>query len=214
MNIMTSKKIVCILVVVFAMPFFAKAQMFYAAPKSSVSVVVDSDSYVKIVGKTNVNTFTCDYKKEIPKDTIHVSINQEGNKLYLTNAVLKVRVDGFDCGHPIMNKDFQQLLTEEKHPYITLHIKSIEPSDDFVVSNNPGLSEIGYAQVVFEIAGVKNEYKIPLNSFDQVISQYFLGQKTINIKDFQLHPPKKFLGLVKVDEEISIDFRLNLNFLY
>jgi hypothetical protein len=208
------KRIIILLALAgFALVNKVDAQMFYAAPRNHISVVVEDDSYVKILGKTNVNTFSCDYKKEIPKESINVSISQVGDKLLLENAILKVEVDGFDCGNPLMNKDFQNLLKEDVYPSITIRIKSIEPSDEFLVSSqNAGFSEVGYAVVEFEIAGVVNEYKVPLNSFNQVINQYFLGQKTINITDFKLSPPRKFMGLVKVDEEISIDFRLNLNF--
>ncbi len=132
--------------------------------------------------------------------------------MILTNAILQINVDGFDCGNQIMNKDFKNLLKEKEEPYITLQIKNIEPSYDFIVSREPGLSEIGFARVEIALAGAKNEYLIPLNSFDEVISQYYMGQLTLNITDFQLDPPKKFLGLVKVEEEITVDFKLNLNF--
>jgi hypothetical protein len=203
------------LIIIFAGVVKTEAQMFYAVPRNHVAVVVEDNSYVKILGKTNVNSFSCDYRKEIPKDTIEVSIRQMGNMIVLENAILEVEVDGFDCGNQMMNKDFQNLLKENAHPKITLRIKSIEPSNGLTASStNTGYAEIGYAMVEFEIAGVKNEYKVPLNSFEQVMSQYFLGQKTINITDFKLTPPRKFMGLVKVEEEISIDFRLNLNFLY
>src|SRR5690606_27243053 len=96
--------VISLLILVFsAVSFNGTAQMYYKAPRSHVSVVVENDSYVKIIGKTNVNTFSCDYKKEIPKDTLKVSVRQDDNKLILENASLLVRVDGFDCGNPLMN---------------------------------------------------------------------------------------------------------------
>lgn len=191
-----------------------EAQMGYTAPRSAVTVLVEDNSYLKIQGKTNVNNFSCSFKDEIPKDTIDVSIRQNGDKLVLTNAVLKVPVNGFDCGNPVMNNDLQNLLRQEEHPQIIIRIKSIEPSQLTASAGDLGFTDLGYAWVEFELAGVKNEYRIPLNSYNELIDQYYLGKKTINITDFKLTPPKKFLGLVKVEEEITIDFRLNLNFLY
>lgn len=193
----------------------AWAQMGYTAPKTAVTVMIEDNSYLKIEGRTNVNNFSCGYRDEIPQDTMAISISQSEGKALLTNAEMKVPVKGLDCGNAMMNSDLQNLLQQDKHPEIIIRIKSLEPSEQLMGGvDETGFIDAGHAIVEFEIAGVANEYRIPLNSYNELIDQYFLGKKTINIKDFNLSPPKKFLGLVKVEEEITIDFRLNLDFLY
>jgi len=191
-----------------------RAQMGYVAPKTAVTVTIEDNSYLKIHGRTNVNSFSCGYREEIPKDTLSISISRMGDKILLSNAEMKVPVKGLDCGNAMMNSDLQALLKQDEHPEIAIRIKSLELSERFAKANETGFIDAGYAVVEFELAGVSKEYRIPIDSYNELIDQYFLGKKTINITDFNLSPPKKFLGLVKVEEEIAIDFRLNLNFLY
>ena len=172
--------------------------------KLNVTIVIEEESFLQIQGKTNINTFTCEYDEAIPLDTLQVQVIRSGNELILDNAILRVKVGGFNCGNNMMNKDFKELLRNDTHPMIAIRIKKIIPAQ-----NHTG----GIALAEFNIAGEKQEYQIPVNVSDQQPEGLYSGNKTINISDFNLEPPKKFMGLVKVEEEIMVNFKLNLKFM-
>ena len=61
------------------------------------------------------------------------------------------------------------------------------------------------------IAGKSQSYFIPLTVSKEDTDHIFVsGVLKLNIADFDLVPPKKVFGLIKVSEHIEIDFKLNL----
>src|SRR5690625_6684014 len=76
-------------------------------------------------------------------------------------------------------------------------------SSDVCSSDLEALASIG-----LEIAGIKNNYHLPV-SF-QKKKDYFITSATLplNINDFNLEQPRKLFGLIVVHKEIEITFDL------
>jgi hypothetical protein len=171
----------------------------------NVTVIIEPGSYLKINGSTNVNHFSCSYTGEIGQDTMNVGAIQKSNgTITLDRAILNVEVDRFDCGNQVMNKDFRSLLEYEEHPMLRLHILSIampEKGQD---------QHTAMAKVRFTIAGENETYQLPVRLMGEQKANIYRGEKVLDITDFRLTPPRKFLGMIVVDEEVVIDFQLNL----
>lgn len=176
-------------------------------PINKITVVIKNNSYVSILGKTNVNKFSCDYRGQLPKDTLQVAFIEKDNRISLNNAELKLQVEKFDCGNVVMNQDFQNLLKEETYPSLEIRVQQIIP--EFGNKLEDG-AEFGKAKVDFIIAGCKETYTLPIFVRDMDNGQFFIGTHNLNIKDFNITPPDKFLGLVKVNEEVTVNFAINL----
>ena len=176
---------------------------------SIITVVVEKDSYVSILGKTNVNKFTCAYQGNIPADTVQINVIQKDNKIQLKNASLSLNVNNFDCGNDVMNKDFKELLKHNEYPKLNINVKNVIPPQ----STKNGDVIYGLAEVNFTIAGNSKAYEIPVYVTRQNDQRYYVGSYEFDITDFNLTPPTKFLGMVKVDEEVVVDFRINLQLL-
>lgn len=168
-----------------------------------VTVVIEQGSELEINGSTNVNTFSCHYKGKIGQDTMNVRFTQvEQGTLHLEHARLTVDIAGFDCGNPMMNKDFRGLLEYRQHPHLYLNIIRLKLSEA-----TPGTA---LASVRFTIAGEEETYDVPVSINTRAEPDTYSGKKSLDITDFDITPPRKFLGMVIVDKDVSIDFSLNL----
>ena len=158
------------------------------------------ESSLSISGNTNISQFECDFNTLcFDKQNITIHYSSKGDILDFRNSILPLENTNFDCGNRRINKDFRELLKTEKHPEILLRIKEIEMNDQ----------ENAHVTLNFEIAGKNKNYRFPVKiTGDNQLC--FEGNLALNIKDFDLEAPSKMFGLIVIEEEISINFKLNI----
>lgn len=167
----------------------------------SRKVAILPGSSLSITGNTNINEFECDFNTFYFEDkTITVNFSEKGDVLHFKNSVLPLENREFDCGNKGINKDFNSLLKTEKHPEILLKIHKIEKSSE----------EAARVRLKFRIAGIENDYSFPVTITGDEEELCFNGKLALNIGDFNLEAPKKMFGLIVIDEEIEINFNLNI----
>jgi hypothetical protein len=117
------------------------------------------------------------------------------------NATITLPNIRFDCGGKAINRDFHKLLKTEEHPQIDITLKqiSLDASDDSLVN----------AKVDIDICDVRRTYEIPIE-VAQKDNLVVSGVLPLNINDFNLSPPSKLFGIIKVEPEIKIDFFFSL----
>lgn len=159
-----------------------------------------SNSNLSISGTTNINEFECDFNTLCFKNqSFKVHYTENENILHFKNSVLPLENVNFDCGNRKINKDFHELLKSKKHPEILLKLKKIDLSRD----------KNALVTLSFNIAGVDKDYKFPVEiTRDKLLC--FNGKLQLNIKDFNLEAPSKIFGLIVLEEEIEINFNLNI----
>lgn len=161
--------------------------------------MISDESSLSIIGFTNINTFTCNYNiyKIDPKQ--EVNYKRQGSKILFTDTDLKLKSTAFDCGSKMMNRDFNKLLETEVYPNVSLKLIEIISKDIYDNQVNT-LIEV-------TICGKSNKYSIPV-TISESGKLSVKGRLEMDIHDFGLKPPKKALGLIKVDDTIIIDFNL------
>lgn len=166
---------------------------------SSTSVVITPNSKLFIIGKTNVSSFKCRYDVEKLEKPIPVFYKKVGNNLVFDNTVLVLNNADFDCGGHAINADFNELLKTDTYPQLFINLKEI--------SNTPKSDNDVLAKLNIEIAGIKKEYSTPvtIKGSDAMLVK---GVLNLNLRDFNLEPPKKALGLIVVKDVIEINFEL------
>lgn len=182
---------------------------------SLVTIHINGGSYLKIHGRTNLNKFHCQYIKSL-SDTLLVTITRdETDKLILENADISLNVLQFDCGNGLINKDFRKLLRAKDFPLIKIEALDIESDDKSLKKqgSNEGMIALSSAHLKITIAGKENDYELAVDEPEGAGNGTYSGTLQINIRDFGLTPPRKFLGLMKVNEKVDIDFYLKLSFL-
>ncbi|KEO75826.1 YceI family protein [Anditalea andensis] len=166
--------------------------------------IVSEDSRLEIEGSTNVNKYNCaliDYSGTdilIQNDEVGV-----GNMSWAGDIVMKA--NNFDCFNPIMTRDFLKTVQAEEYPEIRIRFLEL------VGSRNPSQKEAFYGKVDITIAGVTKRFPVSCQLVTlSENSKKIVGSQSFKFTDFGIDPPVKFLGTVKVKDEIKVNFELFL----
>ena len=177
----------------------------FTDPGQQLAFEILPSSRLSIQGATNVNQFTCQYCDDLYSYTPKVSISKTGQVVYFKGAQLRVKASTFDCGIRQMNKDFQDLLKVNKYPYLEMELLSAK-----LVKGSKTEQGKVVVSCMLNLAGTQKKISFPLQyTFNNGVL-YIYGQAQIKLPDFNIEPPKKMMGLVKVKESISVDFDLQL----
>lgn len=160
-------------------------------------ITILSNSELTITGDTNISKFKCGFDSGLLQRNVGVNFIETGTGLKMQNAVLKLDNKGFNCGSKAINKDFHTLLETGEYPEITLEINSLDLLNEYKT----------IALVTITIAGISKDYSVVVGNTGDP-ENCFSGKLKLNIKDFQLTPPKKAFGLIVIREEIMINFSL------
>lgn len=179
--------------------------LVYPGSGNMYSYQVREESWVSLSGNTNINSFTCTSKGDIPHGYILADILPGSNAIYLADAQLGLRVTNFDCQNRMMNKDLHEALGGKHSPYISIDLVEVRPHE----SVNRNAAGRVRASVVIRINGQEKHTDIDVNfrqgpTYDMVIA----GSKKLKMSDFGIDPPSPALGLVRVRDEVTIQFHL------
>jgi len=159
---------------------------------------------LNIHGKTNVNRFTFSFDSSI---THQVKLNKDDPSTSRNEEVLfKIPVKAFHSGNKMMRKDFQELLKASRYPYIEVAIEKNKLLD---ILQGIYLSDL---QLDISLAGhtraVQSQYDIRHEASDRMLLE---GLTSLKLRQFQLKPPQRMMGLVQVKNSILINFDIVLS---
>ncbi len=173
-------------------------QFSRALSQDTMQVLVRQESTLEIHGKTNINNFTC--RQTYPSPGLkEVELYTDGDEVRFQDAELVIPVARFDCGHKIMTKDFQEILDAENNPDLKIILHAVHTT---------GASKV--ADVTIRLAGSSQRYRIPFTIKRDSDSITGVGERKVRFGEFDLEPPVKFMGMVKVKEELNIQFTLRI----
>jgi hypothetical protein len=157
-------------------------------------------NYINIAGNTNINHF--EFRLDFPLHQIfsvdNTSLASEQNTgLY----EIPLPVKSFEAGNQLLYNDFLTLLKANLYPKIIIGI-GYNQLLGFLEGENYTVQNIRIT-----LAGVTKEYPVSciVNSCSDNLV-YISGYKHIKLTDFNINPPEKFQGLVKVENEVMINF--------
>ncbi|WP_420581759.1 hypothetical protein [Reichenbachiella sp.] len=162
---------------------------------------------IVIEGKTNVNKFSCKLKKYVANDTLKISGIWNGKSVEFEGLYLKVPVEGFNCGLPMMTHDFRKLLKYDAHPELSMKVNEIY----LPPSPNLNALENMTANTMLTIAG-ENQLEEVYNSYLYENDEELIlgGKHELNMRRYQIEPPIKFFGTVVIQEQLDINFEVIL----
>ncbi len=158
-------------------------------------------NFVLIQGSSNINRF--EFIHEAPR---LVSNNQQSDRFNWQQEVI-VPVKEFTGSNQHMRKDFLELLKASEYPVIQI---DIEPKTEKKLSENVEKRDIN---ATITLAGQKHEYVVPCKISECESSEIMIkGSLKVNLTDFNIKPPKKVLGTIKVNDEVFITFAFKHEF--
>jgi len=167
-----------------------------------------SSSSITLFGETNVNSFDCTMNQPVFNQHILVKNIWSDSTLKFEGLQLEYDINEFDCGLEAMNKDFQKLLKADEEPSLLLALNSIT-----LHPGNDAFEELNVeAEIKIIIAGmtktVTSSQCTVLNHSEAHLT--LRGSKELLMTDFNIEPPVKFFGMIKVKDKIDIEFEIEM----
>jgi len=194
------------------LPFTAEASVDGQADKSArvrtiISYSVSNNSWLSLKGTTNINSFECLSSNAVPNNNIIVKASHEKEKLSFSNAVILVEVGSFDCKNPLINRDMYKALGGTNDSFIEIKLLEVKPTSGNWYTHDGNLT----ASLEISINGISRikEMKIDWQNAGG-IEYHFIGRADISMSDFDIDPPSPALGMVKVNDSITVSFNYSV----
>jgi hypothetical protein len=153
-----------------------------------------------IFGKSNINNFSLIFDKNSkspPYENIKTKKNNQSTEFLIP-------VERFKTVNRCIENDFLNMIQAKKFPYISFMIDNVQI--DQLKSEN----RCDSINAIITITSESKQFRIPIrriNNFSR--DQSFTGEIELLLSDFNLTPLSNFFGLVKVDNNVIIDFKIN-----
>jgi hypothetical protein len=167
---------------------------------------IEKDSNLYFEGRSNVSSFSCGITEYLRPDTLCFYREELRQPVLSVKGGLTINVNRFDCQQKYMNKDLLKTLKANECPELKIALQTI--------GNFSGALRNIKGIVIITLAGVTRTMEVDYTV--QYIDQNNIrlqGYRQVLFSDFGLTPPRKLAGLVKVEEQINVRFRLALRLL-
>jgi hypothetical protein len=165
--------------------------------------IIEAGSKLSIQGSTNVNKFTCKFDGYLGSDTLQYHRNHRTGTLNFSSNEMIIPVRSFDCGAKQISNDFRKTLKSETYPRLTIALRSLENP----FNQNDCLID---GVVDITLAGVTTKYTVSYLVNLNKNTILLKGIRPVKFSDFGLEAPTKLQGLIRVDEELNVEFNLVL----
>lgn len=163
--------------------------------------VIEKKSTLHIDGKTNVSNFRCDINEYPQQDTM--LLYKEELQPVVIKGGLAINVNCFDCHQKYITSDLRKTLKADDIPFFQIRLLNMG-----YYNMRPGRQVVkGWVDIT--LAGVTRRMEI--NYTLQTMGENNLllnGEQKMLFSDFKLSPPRRLVGLIKVDNEINVQFQL------
>ncbi|MGV8134264.1 MAG: YceI family protein [Mangrovibacterium sp.] len=151
---------------------------------------------VVITGSTNMNQFSLNYK-ENGYSAIPAPVGKNHDRFVISIPAGKIKAES-----KMMLHDFLEMINARQYPVIAVTLE--EGIAEKVLADS-----ILQHQVGLTINGITNRYDVRSLSVECDSGQRYLsGEFRVNLSNFNIDAPRKFFGLVKVEDEVLINFKI------
>ncbi len=158
-------------------------------------------NFLIINGESNVNRFSFSF--ETRSDDFVSGLNYLSSQ---NGTEIMIPVRKFEASNPHMYNDFLKQLHEHDYPYISVRFPDLDPGKP------EDLAREGRYRVLITLAGVRKQYSIDCELINCGDHYAISGSEILRLTDFNISPPEKLNGLIKVKDEIKVSFGIILNF--
>lgn len=165
--------------------------------------IIDSESTLSIHGATNFNKFVCAIQSYPGHDTLQYFNNHTSSELQFASNQMLIPIEKFDCGSRQISEDFRSTLKSDAYPY--LKIRLIALSGDAIKAN-----QLVDGRMDISLAGVTKRYTVKFKTGHENGDIVLSGFHPVNFSDFNLIAPEKLKGIIRVKNNLNVEFHLVL----
>ncbi|MFZ6000754.1 MAG: YceI family protein [Bacteroidota bacterium] len=166
--------------------------------------IVQPSSKITINGRTNINSFQCATARYNGKDTL-VLVEGNRRKPFFEKGFVGLEAASFDCGMQVMTHDFSKTIKAREYPSISIELISFERIPVYTSTDK------FRGKMKISLAGVTKTFLLDCSIEPKETGTFHLrGNKNFKFADFGLEAPQKAMGLIKVDDNLLVDFHLVL----
>lgn len=198
--------------IVLMMPFIAAAGgkdiiSAHSSERNYISYSIKENSWLSLSGSTNVNSFQCLSEGGSTSGYILTDITDGENFINFAEGDIIFNVSSFDCKNPMISKDMH---------------KALGGGDDSVIGIKLLDARTGGMEWYSESGSIRANVLITINGKSKIQEleilwkrtggndYYFEGTADLSMDDFDIDPPSPAMGLVKVKDDIKVDFNYNI----
>ncbi len=190
-----------ILLILFILP----AGLIAQNGKNMAYLPGDCTGFIDINGETNLSNF---HLNQVLNQQLYITakdIQWSGGPDTVAMTEIHIPVKQFSTGNPFLYRDFLELVKADEHPEIIIQIPDQQLEN---ILNGKGIVD---PEISITLAGITRYYKIECIANSCTADAIFLrGEKQVKLTDFNIEPPVKSLGLVRVKNDLIINFGFSL----
>lgn len=153
-----------------------------------------------------MNKFQCVIKEYTGTDTLLLTA-ERGKGAHFKKGLAKLNASGFDCGMNVITNDFRESIQSDKYPHIKINFISFERVPKYETTEEKFKGKL---TITLGDVAVPCELRCSIVK-DEKNLIHLRGKRTFKFSDFNLKPPTKMMGAIKVDENITVNFHLVLS---
>jgi len=155
-----------------------------------------------IIG-TNVKDHHCLSLGYDGKDTMKEFIDPATGQTTLSGEI-RMKTTSFDCHNYFMTKDFSKTIKADQFPELVIRFDHLTKSQDSKVGELTGL-------IIVTLAGKSRTYDVQCQILENNKKNKLIeGTQAFLLSDFELEPPDKLFGAIRVKDRVLVDFHLKL----
>jgi hypothetical protein len=157
-------------------------------------------NFIHITGESNVNQFSFNFNQG------EILSHSRNNSSDSADVIIRIPIREFRASNQMMYSDFLEMMKESEYPTIEICFKRKQ-------LNRAHTGDYGSCpDIRITIAGVTRIYKIDCSILPCANNMFIQGEKKLKLTDFHLKPPVKLKGLVKVSDDINVNFGFMITF--
>jgi hypothetical protein len=168
---------------------------------------IDRSSWLTLTGETNVNSFECLSNGERYNGYIRIEGVDSENRINFSNARLSLPVSSFDCKNPLITRDMHKTLGGSNSPEIEIRLVDAYAGKIDGEMSDGNIS----ANIIITINGISRSTSLDIAwSRSESYEYQFTGLADLYMSDFGIDPPSPALGLIRVNDRITVNFNYSV----
>lgn len=169
-------------------------------------LIIQPTSSLTIQGKSNLNSFQCRIMEYTGSDTLVLVEGGENEHSVFQQGFVGLSASSFDCGIKLITHDFRETIKSKEHPFVSIDFISFERAPNY-----SGMKEKFKGELEISIGGVTKSFEMNFTmEADDAGVVHLQGAHNFAFSDFNLEPPSKMMGLIKVEDLLTVNFHLVL----